>query len=80
MATPYALLVRAAVVRAIGAPRNLTDDDLDAFLDRVGSATGASLPYTTLAQNARDARNPADLVRVARDLYRWTKEMTHARQ
>ena len=80
MAAPYALLVRASVARAIGAPRNLTGADLDAFLDRIGSASGATRPYTALAESARTAKTPADLMRVARDLHRWTKEMTHARQ
>lgn len=80
MATPYALLVRASVARAIGAPRNLTGTELDAFLDRIGTASGATHPYTALAESARAARTPADLMRVARDLHRWTKEMTHARQ
>jgi len=80
MGKPYALLVRAAVARAIGAPRNLMGDDLDAFLDRVGAVAGATRPYTALAENARAAKTPGDLIRVARDLHRWTQEMTRARQ
>ncbi|ADL01062.1 DUF4350 domain-containing protein [Brevundimonas subvibrioides] len=80
MGPPYALLVRAAVARAIGAPRDLAGDDLDAFLDRVGVIAGATRPYTALAESARAARTPGDLIRVARDLHRWTQEMTRARQ
>ncbi|WP_428149803.1 DUF4350 domain-containing protein [Brevundimonas sp.] len=80
MGKPYALLVRAAVVRAIGAPRTLTGEDLDAFLDRVGAVAGATRPYTALAESARAAKTPGDLIRVARDLHRWTQEMTRARQ
>lgn len=80
MASPYALLVRGAVARAIGAPRSLDGADLDAFLDRVGATLGAARPYTVLAAEARPAKTPGDLMRVARDLYRWTQEMTRARQ
>lgn len=80
MGNPYALLVRATVVRAIGAPRTLTGQDLDAFLDRVGAVAGATRPYTALAESARAAKTAGDLIRVARDLHRWTQEMTRARQ
>lgn len=80
MGKPYALLVRAAVARAIGAPRTLMGEDLDAFLDRVGVVAGATRPYTALAESARAAKTPGDLIRVARDLHRWTQEMTRARQ
>lgn len=80
MATPYAQLVRMTVARAIGAPRGLDDAELDAFLDRVGQSVGATDTYTVLAENARTAKNPGDLIRVAGDLYRWTQEMTRARQ
>lgn len=80
MASPYALLVRGAVARAIGAPRSLDGAELDAFLDRVGVTVGAARPYTVLAAEARTAQTPGDLMRVARDLYRWTQEMTRARQ
>jgi hypothetical protein len=80
MGAPYARLVRAAVARAIGAPRDLADDELDAFLDRVGVLAGVTRPYTALATTARAAKTPGDLIRVARDLHRWTQEMTRARQ
>ncbi|WGM31545.1 DUF4350 domain-containing protein [Brevundimonas sp. NIBR11] len=80
MGAPYARLVRAAVARAIGAPRDLAGDALDAFLDRVGVLAGVSKPYTALAMNAQAAKTRGDLIRVARDLHRWTQEMTRARQ
>jgi hypothetical protein len=80
MAGPYALLVRAAVTRAIGAPRNLDGAELDAFLDRLGQTLGAGTPYTALAAEARAARTPGDLLRVARNLHRWKLEMTRGRQ
>lgn len=80
MGAPYALIVRSAVARAVGAPRSLTGDDLDAFLDRVGVVAGVTHSYTALAETARAAKTPGDLIRVARDLHRWTQEMTRARQ
>ena len=80
MAGPYALLVRAAVTRAIGAPRNLEGAELDAFLDRLGATVGTGTAYTALAAEARAARTPGDLLRVARNLHRWKLEMTRGRQ
>lgn len=80
MAWPYASLVRATVARAIGAPRNLDEAALDAFLDRVGRTTGATETYTALAEQARAAKSPSDLMRVAGALHRWNQELTRARQ
>lgn len=80
MAAPYALLIRAAVARAIGAPRNLSDDELNAFLDRVSLTTGSNTTYSALAERARAAKTPGDLMQVAGDLYRWNQELTRARQ
>ena len=79
MAAPYARLVRTAVARAIGAPRTLSDAELDAFLDRVGAMTGVTPQYSVLAANAAKARTPKDLMSVARDLHRWKQEMTRGR-
>ncbi|WP_292109067.1 DUF4350 domain-containing protein [Brevundimonas sp.] len=80
MAAPYALLMRAAVARAIGAPRNLDDAGLNAFLDRVGRTAGATDAYSALAVRASAARNRDDLMRIAADLHRWKQELTRARQ
>lgn len=80
MASPYALLVRAAVARAIGAPRTLSEAELDAFLDRVGTLTGATVRYSALADRARAAKTPHDLMKVAQDLRRWKQELTRGRQ
>lgn len=80
MAAPYALLVRAAVARAIGAPRNLSDDELNAFLDRVSRTTQSNSTYSALAERAKAAKTPGDLMQVAGDLYRWNQELTRARQ
>ncbi len=80
MASPYAVLVRAAVARAIGAPRRLSEPELDALLDRVGAQSGSEARYSTLATRAAEARTAGDLMAVARDLHRWKLEMTHGHQ
>ncbi len=80
MAGPYAQLVRASVARAIGAPRNLDGEALDAFLDRLGGTLGSHDRYSALAAEARGAKTPGDLIRVARKLHRWRLEMTRGRQ
>ncbi|MFW2342255.1 DUF4350 domain-containing protein [Brevundimonas sp.] len=80
MALPYARLVRARVARAIGAPRHLPEPELDAFLDRVSRSAGATTTYTALAERARAARNPRDLMQVATDLHRWNQELTRDRK
>jgi len=80
MAAPYALLVRAAAARAIGAPRHLSDASLDAFLDRVGRTNGAADTFSSLAEQARTAKTAGDLMRVAGALYRWNQELTRGRQ
>ncbi|WP_269513722.1 hypothetical protein [Brevundimonas subvibrioides] len=80
MAVPYARLVRGRVARAIGAPRTLSDVELDAFLDRVGDVSGTSARYSALADQARGARTANDLMKVASDLRRWKQEMTRGRQ
>lgn len=79
MASPYALLVRAAVARAISAPRTLSEAELDAYLDRVGGMAGATVRYSALADDARAAKTPHDLMKVAQDLRRWKQELTRGR-
>lgn len=80
MATPYALIVRGIVARAIGAPRGLSDTALDDFLDRVSRASGAQDTYSALAERAAAAKTPGDLIQVAGALHRWNQELTRARQ
>ena len=80
MALPYAHLVRASVARAIAAPRGLDGEELDAFLDRVGVLSGATNLYSALAERAKAASAPADLMAVARDLHIWKQELVRGRQ
>jgi len=80
LAEPYALLVRRSAAHAIGAPRGLDDERLNAFLDRVGAASGSNLSYSALLMRAQAAQSPADLVGVARDLHRWKQELIRGRR
>jgi hypothetical protein len=79
MAPRYAALTRAAAARAVGAPRDLTGDELTAFLDRVNRREeGDSLALLTAI--AGGVRDRAGLTAVARRLYLWRLEMTRERQ
>lgn len=78
MAERYALLCRAAVAKAVGAPRDLSEAELHALLDRLSVQAG--LPaFTPMLNEARRAANPGDLMTVARKLYDWKREMTRER-
>ena len=76
MASPYAELIRQEVARAAGIPRDLEPNQTDAALDRLAASVGARSSYSELAERARAARSPADLIEVARDLNEWRLEMT----
>ncbi len=78
MAERYALLSRAAVAKAVGAPRDLSDTELNALLDRLSALAGQP-SFTPLLDEARRAANPGDLLTVARKLYDWKREMTRER-
>jgi hypothetical protein len=79
MAERYALLCRAAVAKAVGAPRDLSDKDLNALLDRLSAQAGQPTGISPLLDEARRAGNPGDLMTVARKLYDWKREMTRER-
>lgn len=76
MAAPYAALTREAAARAVGAPRDLSPDQLDALLDRLGVARGLEARFSALVAEAGEARNRADLMQAARRLFQWRGEMT----
>jgi hypothetical protein len=76
MATPYAVLTRSLVARAIGAPPDLDIAELNAFLERVGERRKVGVGLKQLLEQASAVRTPGDLVRVAHDLFRWRVEMT----
>jgi hypothetical protein len=76
----YAALTRSVAARAVGAPHDLDDDQMDALLDRLGSLKGAAGVFSDLERRARDARDAAALMAAARKLYDWRLEMTHERR
>lgn len=80
MAPAYAALTREAAARAVGAPRDLGEEQLDALLDRLGAARGLQDRYSSLAAEAAAARTNAELVSVARRLFQWRGEMTRDRR
>lgn len=77
MAEAYARLCRDLAARAVGAPRQLEPEQLDAFLDRL-SVQRSAPPFTDLIAAAREAANLTDLMATARRLYDWRLEMTRA--
>jgi hypothetical protein len=80
MGAGYAALTRTLAARAVGAPRDLDDDQMDALLDRLGEARQASAAFSDLERQARDARDAGALMAAARNLYQWRLEMTHERR
>ena len=75
----YALVIRDLAARAVGAPRELTDDRLVAFLDRLGERRGVVARLSTLGEEARHASDRDSLTAAARRLFRWRLEMTRER-
>jgi hypothetical protein len=80
MAPAYAALTREAAARAVGAPRDLDQVQLDALLDRLGAANRASAAFTALVREADAAKTNNDLMDVARRLHLWRGEMTRDRR
>jgi hypothetical protein len=72
----YVQLVRERVARLVGAPRDMDDIALDAFLDRVGGARGVADSFSNLAAAANRAKTAGEMQAVAERLYRWRLAMT----
>ena len=75
----YALLARDLAARAVGAPRDLSDAALVAFLDRLGGQRGAIGRLSDLSAEAALARDRDKLTAAARKLFLWRLEMTRER-
>ena len=76
MAEGYARLCRGLAARSVGAPRQLEEGELEAFLDRLGAGRGVTNRFSDLMQAARETRDLAALMAVTRKLYDWRLEMT----
>jgi hypothetical protein len=72
----YAELTRQLAARAVGAPRTLTGEALNQFLDRLAARRGAAESLNLLTLAARTAADRGRLTDAARKLYRWRTEMT----
>ncbi len=80
MAAGYAALIRDAAARAVGVPRDLGAGQADAVLDRLGAAKGVRTPFSELAAGADAVKTNGDLMRLARQLFEWRREMTRERR
>ena len=80
MAPAYAALTRDAAARAVGAPRDLGEDQLSALLDRLGARHGLEVRFSSLAAEAAAAKTNVELMSVARRLFQWRGEMTRDRR
>ena len=68
----YAELVRDRAVGVFGVPARLRDAALDRYLD----ALSGRARFTTLADAARTARHPRDMLAAAQALHQWLWEKT----
>jgi hypothetical protein len=75
MATPYVALTRELTAKAVGAPHDLTGDDLTTFLDRLGARRGVRDTLSVLALLAATTPDRGRLVRLAQRLHHWRAEM-----
>lgn len=80
MGEPYANVVREVAARAVGAPRDLSPEALDALMDRLGEGGRTSWPLSTLRDDLSKAKDAAELERAAARLHHWRLEMTRERQ
>jgi hypothetical protein len=70
------------VVRRLRAPRNIDEDSLVAWVDRVGKARGVRASFWDLRREIEvvlgaASPNSPNLLRAAKSLYRWKQEIIH---
>lgn len=68
----YVEVVRDRAVGVFGVPARMRDDALDRYLD----ALSGRARFTTLADQARTARHPRDMLAAAQALHHWLWEKT----
>ncbi len=77
LAPAYLVASRRLTARAIGAPRNLGEAELDALLDRMSANAGLDTNWSSLASGLDTPANGRDaLMHKTRALWRWRKEIT----
>jgi hypothetical protein len=79
MAERYALYVRTAAARAVGAPHGLDEAELEGLLDRMSAQQGLE-PFTKMRREAAEAKDLSAALSVAGRLYSWRLEMTRERR
>jgi hypothetical protein len=80
MAPRYAAVTRNAVARAVGAPRDSSVEQTNAYLDKLGDPTGETTPFSDLVAAADASGGNKDaLMRSARNLYTWKAEIIGGR-
>lgn len=78
MAPRYAALVRSQALNAAGVREQATEA-ADAYLDRLSEGAGQA-PFSRLAEEAKQTKTPAALMRVAAALYHWKSEVVRERR
>jgi hypothetical protein len=74
IAPRYAAAIRRRVARVVGLPADAEDDALDRLM-RQRARNASSQTVTELVAEAKNAKDAADTLRIARRLYRWRREM-----
>lgn len=79
MAPGYLALTRRALIKELGLPKTLSEEDVAALLDRMGKQQGIETSWSDIRRGlSAPAASRDDLRQKARALWRWRKEMTHA--
>ncbi|MEQ9316870.1 MAG: hypothetical protein RLN72_13530 [Henriciella sp.] len=79
MAPGYLALTRRALIKELGLPKTLSEEEIAALLDRMGKQQGAETSWTDIRSGlSGPAASRDDLRQKARAIWRWRKEMTHA--
>lgn len=78
MAPGYLALTRRALVRELGLPKTLSEEELSSLLDRMSEHQAETGNWTDTGRGlTQPAASRDDLRQKARALWRWRKEMTH---
>lgn len=78
MAPGYLALSRKAIRRDLGIPPTLSEDEVNALLERLGPDEKNDLSWTSIVNAMqRPSNNRDDLLNKAQALYAWRKEKTH---
>ncbi len=79
MTLRYAYTTRNMVARAVGAPKDLSGEELNALLDRLTRAGGSAPVLQELCDEAARAETRMDMMGIAAKLYRWRRGLIHGR-